>query len=109
MKIKSPAIILNALLTLILVISQAVHADDIIIPIASQGAYLGDVERPSLGEKRQDIINRFGEPTTKHPTTGTPPITRWDYEDFSVYFEGDVVLHSVLKHRRIDSVQDNNK
>jgi hypothetical protein len=79
-------------------------ADDIIIPIASQGSYLGQLERPALGQKRQQVIARFGEPTIRHPATGEPPISRWDYADFSVYFENDVVLHSVLKHRRADTV-----
>ena len=30
------------------------------------------------------------------PALGNPPITRWDYPQFSVYFENDRVLHTVL-------------
>ena len=28
-----------------------------------------------------------------------PPITRWDYPSFSVYFEHDKVIHAVAKHQ----------
>jgi hypothetical protein len=28
-----------------------------------------------------------------------PPITRWDYPAFSVYFEHDRVIHAVARHR----------
>jgi hypothetical protein len=42
------------------------------------------------------VQGRFGEPTERHATVGNPPITRWDYPQFSVYFEHDRVLHSVL-------------
>jgi hypothetical protein len=38
---------------------------------------------------------RYGAPVTRHPTVGTPPITRWDYPSFSVFFEHDRVIHSV--------------
>jgi hypothetical protein len=39
---------------------------------------------------------RFGAPTTRHAAVGDPPITRWDYPQFSVFFEYDKVLHAVI-------------
>jgi hypothetical protein len=42
------------------------------------------------------VQSRFGEPTNRHATVGNPPITRWDYPQFAVYFENDRVLHAVL-------------
>jgi hypothetical protein len=42
------------------------------------------------------VQGRFGEPTQRRGTVGSPPITRWDYPQFSVYFEHDRVLHAVL-------------
>ena len=77
-------------------------ADEIKIPISSQGSYLGNIERPNLGQKQQQVLDIFGQPAKQYPATGTPAITRWDYENFSVYFENDVVLHSVLRHQRAD-------
>ena len=57
-------------------------------------AAIGD--RPSRGSTMATVQDRFGEPTNRHATVGNPPITRWDYPQFSVYFEHDRVLHSVL-------------
>lgn len=79
-------------------------ADEIKIPISSQGSYLGDIQRPALGQKQQQVIEIYGQPTKQYSATGTPAITRWDYENFSVYFEDDVVLHSVLRHQRADQI-----
>jgi hypothetical protein len=45
---------------------------------------------------RAPVQGRFGEPSNRHATVGNPPITRWDYPQFSVYFEHDRVLHTVL-------------
>jgi hypothetical protein len=39
----------------------------------------------------------FGEPRERHAAVGQPPITRWDYPAFSVYFEFDKVLHAVVR------------
>ncbi len=53
-------------------------------------------DRPNRGSTMTAVQGRFGEPTERHATVGNPPITRWDYPQFSVYFENDRVLHSVL-------------
>jgi hypothetical protein len=42
------------------------------------------------------VESRYGAPTNRHAAVGNPPITRWDYPQFSVYFENDRVLHSVI-------------
>jgi len=36
-------------------------------------------------------------PAERHEAVGQPPITRWDYPTFSVYFENDRVIHAVAK------------
>jgi len=51
---------------------------------------------PNRGSTMAAVQGRFGEPTQRHATIGNPPITRWDYPQFSVYFENDRVLHAVL-------------
>ncbi len=53
-------------------------------------------ERPNRGNTMATVQSRFGEPTNRHATVGNPPITRWDYPQFAVYFENDRVLHAVL-------------
>jgi len=53
------------------------------------------VERPKRGVTMSEVEKHFGAPIEKHPTVGQPPITRWDYNGFSVFFEHDRVIHSV--------------
>lgn len=51
---------------------------------------------PSRGMSMADVVDVYGQPTDRHETVGDPPITRWDYPDFSVFFEYNMVLHSVV-------------
>ena len=53
------------------------------------------VEKPARGMTMSTVESRFGAPANKHPTVGQPPITRWDYPGFSVFFEKDRVIHAV--------------
>jgi len=39
---------------------------------------------------------RFGQPANRHSAVGQPPITRWDYPGFAVYFEHQYVIHAVV-------------
>ena len=52
--------------------------------------------RPDRGSSMATVQSRYGEPTNRHSSVGDPPITRWDYPQFAVYFEHDRVLHAVL-------------
>ena len=59
------------------------------------------LERPQRGLTMDEVEKRFGAPVTRHPAVGGesavhPRITRWDYNGFSVFFEGDHVIHSVV-------------
>lgn len=51
---------------------------------------------PARGSSMAAVEARFGTPTTRHSAVGQPPITRWDYPQFSVFFEHDKVIHAVL-------------
>ena len=53
------------------------------------------VELPSRGISMAKVQERFGAPKARHAAVGQPPITRWDYEGFSVYFEYQHVVHAV--------------
>jgi hypothetical protein len=54
------------------------------------------VERPSRGMTMDKVEARFGAPSNKHAAVGQPPITRWDYPGFSVFFEHQYVIHAVV-------------
>jgi hypothetical protein len=55
-----------------------------------------DVATPSRGMTMNQVSTKFGTPTNKVPAVGHPPISRWEYPGFVVYFENDHVIHSVV-------------
>ncbi len=55
------------------------------------------VSTPNRGITMTTVESKFGAPTERHAAIGKPPITRWDYPGFSVFFEYQHVIHSVLR------------
>lgn len=53
-------------------------------------------DAPHRGMTMGEVSSKFGAPTSKVPAVGKPPISRWEYASFVVYFEGDHVIHSVV-------------
>jgi hypothetical protein len=53
------------------------------------------IDTPARGSSMKSVEARFGAPETRHAAVGKPPITRWDYPGFSVYFEHEHVVHAV--------------
>ena len=53
--------------------------------------------RPSRGMTQASVESKFGAPAAVKAPVGDPPITRWEYTDFIVYFEYDKVIHAVRK------------
>jgi hypothetical protein len=50
---------------------------------------------PSRGVSMAQVEQRFGAPSSRLAAVGQPPITRWVYPSFVVFFEGNVVIHAV--------------
>jgi hypothetical protein len=50
---------------------------------------------PRRGSTMSSVEAQFGQPSKKHAAVGRPPITRWDYPAFSVYFEHSHVIDAV--------------
>jgi hypothetical protein len=55
-----------------------------------------DVSTPTRGMTMDQVADKFGAPASKVPAVGTPPISRWEYPGFIVYFEHEHVIHSVV-------------
>lgn len=53
---------------------------------------------PARGTTMARVRANLGNPGREVGPVGEPPISRWVYAEFTVYFEHDRVLHSV-KHR----------
>ena len=58
-----------------------------------------DVVQPTRGMTMDEVSAQFGDPQEKKPPVGDPPITRWVYEKFTVHFEHNYVIHSVVNRR----------
>jgi len=74
-------------------VSGALPADVLLIEEVRQA---GNMDVPVNGMTTADVRARFGEPVKVHAAVGDPPITRWDYGQWSVYFEYDLVLFTVV-------------
>jgi hypothetical protein len=56
------------------------------------------VATPSRGSSMGQVERQFGEPSEKVGAVGQPPISRWVYPQFVVYFEYSHVIHAVATH-----------
>ena len=70
--------------------AQAAMADKVSIINEPNG-----VERPKNGMSMEQVKARFGVAKSELGAVGEPPITRWVYNDFTVYYEHHLVIHSV--------------
>ena len=88
-------IVLTLMLVFILGIahSATLMADVLLIEEVRQSDRM---ELPDNGVSMEQVRSHFGEPVATHAAIGDPPITRWDYDKWSVYFEYGVVLFTVL-------------
>lgn len=53
-------------------------------------------DTPPRGIRMSRVLRAYGDPVRRHAAIGQPPITRWDYPDYRLYFEYDHVLHAVV-------------
>ncbi len=72
---------------------QTVFADVLLIEEVRQSERM---KLPVNGQDKIVIETKFGTPLEKLPAVGDPPISSWRYDTYSVYFEYDLVLFSVL-------------
>ena len=82
------------LFSAILLLAAAVHAE----PFTTDADTLGvAANQPARGMTMNRVESTYGQPRVKHTAVGEPPITRWEYEGFVVYFEYQHVIHAVKK------------
>lgn len=53
-------------------------------------------DTPPRGMTKSRVLARYGKPVSQSGPVGQPPISRWDYPDYRLYFEYDHVLHAVI-------------
>jgi hypothetical protein len=72
---------------------QSVFADVLLIEEVRQAERM---KLPVNGQDKATVEAKFGAPLEKLPAVGDPPISSWKYDTYSVYFEHDLVLFTVL-------------
>jgi hypothetical protein len=69
---------------------------DIIATDSGVSVKESDQAAPRRGMTMEQVASKFGAPVSKVAAVGKPPISRWEYPRFVVYFEHDHVIHSVV-------------
>ena len=72
---------------------ELAHADVLLIEEVRQAERMN---LPQNGQSKADVEVKFGAPVQKLPAVGDPSISNWKYGKYSVYFEHDLVLFTVL-------------
>lgn len=75
-------------------LAPAVYAETLTVPDQPKETF--SVTLPGRGMPMESVLQQFGEPEEKHEQVGTPPISRWVYKKFTVYFEDSYVIHAVF-------------
>lgn len=78
--------------------ASASHADTLLLDGIEQ-ASPSNAQRPRAGMSMSAVESTYGSPSNRYGAVGQPPITRWDYPEFSVYFENQTVIHAVAARR----------
>lgn len=63
-------------------------------PVIPEG---GTAAAPSKGMSMAQVERSFGQPGKVLSAVGEPPITRWVYRGYTVYFDRNHVVHSVTE------------
>ena len=79
-----------------LALSGTAFADELKVPAPAGGA-----DKPASGMSMESVEAKYGAPSRRVPAVGgastaQPPITRWEYPGFVVYFEHNRVVHTVV-------------
>ena len=94
-----PATVLRpALLAAGLALALPAMADTLVVDAAA-AARESAAERPARGMTMATVEQRWGEPASRSAAVGQPPITRWEYPGFVVFFEYRHVVHAVARTR----------
>ena len=79
-------------------VTAPAYADVLKVP---EGEPQPAITLPKKGTSMGDVEKKYGAPREKHAPAGGdtpkhPPITRWDYDAFYVFFEKDKVVDAVI-------------
>lgn len=85
------------LLVLSLVMAMGVGAQNLDMGATDRSGTFDAPGKPTRGMTQQAVEANYGAPQNMRSPVGDPPITRWEYAGFVVFFEYDKVIHAVSK------------
>lgn len=86
--------VLTLVITLVAMMAASFAVADVLL--IEEVRQAENMSVPENGTSMAEVESRFGAPASKSGPVGDPPITRWVYDSWSVYFEYDKVLFTVL-------------
>ena len=87
-------IVLTLVLALVWALVAATSVADVLL--IEEVRQADRMQVPANGQTKAEVEARFGAARKQHEPVGDPPITQWEYDGWSVYFEHDLVLSTVL-------------
>lgn len=88
-------LVIATILASSVLVSANSFADELYIGVSQQGDT--HIVVPRNGLTKEQVLSQYGEPVERIAAVGQPPISQWVYANFTVYFEYNIVLHSVKK------------
>ena len=84
------------LILIALALTATASADTLLLEGISMDSSTAQM-RPSRGMSMESVEARYGAPTSRVAAIGEPPISRWEYPGFIVYFEYQHVVHAAVR------------
>ena len=88
-------IFISSILTLFLAMSTLQVNAQVVKTPGSSAQVVVNSSMPHRGLSKLQVETRFGQPASKEGPVGSPAIYRWNYSNYSVFFENNIVIHSV--------------
>jgi len=88
-------IFISSILTLFLAVATLQVNAQVVKTPGSSAQVVANGNMPNRGLSKSQVESRFGQPNSKQGPVGTPSIYRWNYNNYSVFFEHNIVIHSV--------------
>jgi hypothetical protein len=90
-------VITKLVFALSLGIAMGAAAQNLDVSAGDRSSTFEQAGKPTRGMSQASVEANFGAPQSARDAIGDPPITRWEYANFVVFFEFDKVIHAVSK------------
>ena len=86
-----------ALIAVFSALANFTHSETLRMGTSVNAALFEHAGKPSRGMSQARVEAVYGRPNSRVAAIGDPPIARWEYADFVVFFEYNKVIHAVTK------------